>query len=188
MSEFMSLSVLKSRSDEGISDNPEMQEQFLDAYDRLADKVFRRILFKTSNRDVAKDLTQDVFVRTWDYLAKGNTVEYINSFIYTVTSNIIKDWYKKKKSIPMGKMGDYDNTNIPDDMENITDKAEVKLVARKLEGVPEPYRETLRLRFIEGMSPGQIGEMMNERTNTVSVRIHRGLKKFREILTKDEEE
>lgn len=160
------------------------KERFIEKQEELYDKVFRRCYSKTSSKEVAKDLTQDIFTRTWDYINRGKDIQYINSFIYRVTSNRIKDYYKKKKSIPMANMGDFDeNTVSSDDIhERITDRAEVKRIKGRLNELGERYSEVIRMRVFEGRSPQEIAEILGERTNTVSVRIHRGLKKFRKLI------
>ncbi|MEX0935163.1 MAG: sigma-70 family RNA polymerase sigma factor [Candidatus Paceibacterota bacterium] len=160
------------------------KERFIEKLEELYDKVFRRCYSKTSSKEVAKDLTQDIFTRTWDYINRGKEIKYLNSFIYQVTSNRIKDYYKKKKSIPMANMGDFDEKDLSSDSFHtyIIDRAEVKRVRARLYELGEKYAEVIRMRIFEGMSPKEIGEKLGERTNTVSVRIHRGLKKFRKLL------
>jgi len=51
-----------------------------------------------------------------------------------------------------------------------------------LQKLPDAYREALSLRYIEGLSPQEIGKIVGESENAVSVRIHRGLKKLKELL------
>src|SRR3989344_7065280 len=82
----------------------DIEASFLALYEAHADAVFRRCYFKTSNREVASDLVQEAFMRVWDYLAQGKQIDNMKAFLYTVTNNLIKDWYKKKKSIPLSHM------------------------------------------------------------------------------------
>lgn len=164
------------------------KDRFIEKQEELYDKVFRRCYSKTSSKEVAKDLTQDVFTRVWDYICQGNEIRYLNSFVYRVTSNRIKDWYKKKKTIPMAKLGDFDEMSISDNShESITYGAEMRHVWRRLNELGDHYAEVIRMRIFEGMSPQEIAKSLGERTNTVSVRIHRGLKRFRELLSESPE-
>lgn len=160
------------------------KERFIEKQEDLYDKVFRRCYSKTSSKEVAKDLTQDIFTRTWDYINKGKDIQYINSFVYRVTSNRIKDYYKKKKSIPMANMGDFDENSVSSDdlHERIEHRAEMKRIKGRLNELGDRYSEVIRMRVFEGKSPQEIAEVLGERTNTVSVRIHRGLKKFRKLI------
>ena len=166
------------------------RERFLELQEELYPKVYRRCLSKTSSHEVANDLTQDIFTRVWAYIEKGNEVRYLHSFIYRVTSNRIKDWYKKKKSTPFARMGDFEPEHISEDSthESIQDIAEMRYVWRQLQYLGEHYADVIRMRVFEGMSPAEIADELGERTNTISVRLHRGLKRFREILDNEKGE
>ena len=51
--------------------------EFQEVHEKHADPIFRYCFFRVSNREVAKDLTQDVFVRTWQVLEKGQKIEKV---------------------------------------------------------------------------------------------------------------
>lgn len=161
------------------------KKEFLAVYDAHADAVFRRCLFKTSDREVASDLTQEAFTRTWDYLAKGKEVDNLKAFIFTVANNLIKDYYKKKRAIAMGHMGDFDPQRIADEVENIDAKVRVEEVIRALQELKEEDRDVLTLNMLDGFGPKEIGEMLDERENTISVRLHRAKSRLREVLHLD---
>lgn len=164
------------------------KEEFLTVYDEHGDAVYRRCLFKTSDHEVARDLMQEAFTRTWDYLAGGKDIDNVKAFVFTVANNLIKDHYKKKKSITMMDMGDFDPQRIVDEVENIQDKAEVQEVLRALEELKEADREMLTLNIVDGFGPKEIGEMLGERENTVSVRLHRARTRLRSVLNFDTNE
>jgi RNA polymerase sigma-70 factor (ECF subfamily) len=155
-----------------------VEQEFLDVYDTTADPVFRRCYFKTSDEDVARDLTQETFTKVWDYLASGKEVHNLRAFIFTVANNLIKDYYKKSKSVPMGTLLDYDPNSIPDPHEDVEAKAEVEQMLRMLRELSDEDRDLLIMRLVEEMSPKQIADLLGERENTVSVRIYRARKRL----------
>lgn len=168
--------------------NRSLEEQFMEMHEEMSDVIFRRCLFKVSDREVAKDLTQETFTKVWDYLRAGNEVDNLRGFTYTVANNLIKDYYKKKKATPMGDMEAFDPIAfIEESGENIEAKAELKQVIAVIQDMKEKDRDVLLMRFIEGKSPEEIAEILEVRTNTVSVRIHRAKKRLREIFQDDEE-
>ena len=73
----------------------QLEQQFLDAYDAYADAIFRFVILRLRDRDAAKDLLQDVFVRTWDYLRAGKEVREMRPFLYQVARNLIIDNLRK---------------------------------------------------------------------------------------------
>jgi RNA polymerase sigma-70 factor (ECF subfamily) len=163
------------------------KKEFLAVYDAHADAVYRRCLFKTSDQEVARDLTQEAFTRTWDYLVKGKEVDNLKAFIFTVANNLIKDYYKKKRAIVMGNMNNFDPQRIADEVENIDAKVQVQEVIRALQKLKDDDRDVLTLNMLDGFGPKKIGKIMDERENTISVRLHRAKERLRKVLHLDNE-
>ena len=51
--------------------------------------------------------------------------------------------------------------------------------------LPEKYRDVLMLRYVDDLSVAEISVIIAETENNVSVRIHRGLEKLKNILEKN---
>lgn len=158
------------------------QTAFLEVYDQYADAVFRLCLSKTSNREEAKDLTQEAFTKSWEYLIRETSeVENLKAFVFTVARNLIKDYYKKKKpllekDLPPGTM-----ESIPT-QETATMLSEARIMLAALGCLPEQYREVIQLHVIEGFPITEIADILEEKPNTISVRLKRGLEKMRKEL------
>jgi RNA polymerase sigma-70 factor (ECF subfamily) len=163
------------------------KKQFLEAYDQHADAVFRRCLFKTSDREVARDLSQEAWMKTWDYLAGGEEINYIKAFVFRVANNLIKDYYKKKKAKAMGEMADFDPQRIVDSLENIEAKAQTKEILRCLDEMKPKDRDVLTLSIVEGFGPKKIADIKDKRENTVAVQLHRARKRLRKRLKNTED-
>lgn len=163
------------------------KEEFLTVYDEHGDAVYRRCLFKTSDHETARDLMQEAFTRTWDYMAKGKEIDNIKAFVFTVANNLIKDHYKKKKAVTMADMGEFDPQRIADTIENIEAKAEVEEVIRAFAKLKESDRDVLTLSMLEGFGPQEISEITDERENTISVRLHRARSRLRSALNIEED-
>src|SRR3989344_5131939 len=81
------------------------RELFVELYDTHADAIFRFCYLKTGNRETAKDLTQDTFIKVLNYLGKED-VQNHKSFIYTIAKNTVIDFWRKSKSIPESHLPD----------------------------------------------------------------------------------
>jgi len=160
----------------------ELTTEFLKAHDAYADAIFRMCYAKTSSREEAKDLTQETYVRVWERLQSGREqVVNIRAFLFTVARNLIKDYYKRKKPVLAHTLPEGMMEEIPTES-TAEVQAESKLALKALEGLPDVYRETLMLHFIEGYSIGEVAELLKERPNTISVRVKRGLEKARDAF------
>jgi len=158
-----------------------VEEAFLAAYDLHADGIFRFIVSKTSNTEVAHDLVQETFTKAWDYCAKGNTVEQWKPFLFRTAYNLIVDYYRKKRSVSLDELGENQGFIAPDtNTLSASDEAEHARLRAIVGEMDDTYRDILMLRYIEDMSVKEIATTLNLRENVVSVRIHRGIKLLRE--------
>ena len=85
-----------------------------------------------------------------------------------------------------------DEGSFPELHEGGIDELTFALDAQKasllLSELPIVYREVLTLRFVDGLGPKEISELIEESENVVSVRIHRALKLLKDMITKGEED
>ncbi len=162
-----------------------MEEKFLKAYDEHADALFRYCYFKVYDRERAKDFVQEAYTRTWVYLSEGKKVDNLRAFLYRLLHNIIVDDIRKKKSLSLDKMGEENfMTEVPSN-DNTEDVAVAREVADKLSLLDELHREVIQMRFIDDMSVGDIAKVLKISENVASVRIHRAIKKLRDIFEKN---
>jgi len=164
-----------------------VQEEFLRAYDQYADALFNHSYYRVSSREVAKDLTQEAFTKTWEYLTKGKTVDNLKSFLFKVLNNLITDYYRKKKSDSLDSMQEEGFDVASTDNEKIVFAAESENALKALKELDARYQEVVIMRYLNELSPREIADIVGESENAVSVRINRSLKKLKEILKIDDE-
>lgn len=157
-----------------------MEETFLKAYDDHADELFRHALFRVRDRDGATDLVQETFVRTWNHLVEGGTVENFRPFLFQILRRLLIDGYRKKTTDSLDAL--LDNGFAPAAPENTMRDAEMAEVLAVIDGMDEDDRELLLLRFIDGFEPKEIAATLGVTANVVSVRLDRALKKVRDRL------
>ena len=56
-------------------------------------------------------------------------------------------------------------------------------VSELVQGLPDAQRETLRLRYVEGLSRAEIAEVIETTESVVKSRLFEGLKKLREQMS-----
>jgi RNA polymerase sigma-70 factor (ECF subfamily) len=165
--------------------NDDIKQKFEMIYEKESDAIFRFCFFKISDREQALDITQETFLRLWKNLLEKNDIINNRAFLFTVARNLVIDWYRKKKSISFEDIafdeeGGYDPS---DEMtaEHQTLKAEGRYLLEKINELTSSNRQPLYLRFVEDLSPPEIGEILGISANAVSVRINRGLEELRKI-------
>lgn len=158
-----------------------IEEQFLRSYKEYSDALFRFCYLKVSDREVAKDMLQETFIKTWQYIQKGGTVTNPKSFLYKTAQNLVIDHYRKKKTVSLDALADdgFDPGENP--TKQTEDRLDGELALEVMNKIPEMYREVIFMQYVEGLSIKEIAEIVGESENNVSVRIHRGIEKLRTI-------
>ena len=157
------------------------QDLFLKSYDTYNDAIFRYCLFETSNREIALDLTQDTFTKVWQYLENGKEVEHMKAFLYRVAGNLVIDYRRKKKTQSLDAMTEEGFDVGVDEQEHNEGAYDAKKLMGLLEHVGDKYRDVIIMRFIDDLSVKEISKVTGESENNISVRLHRGMEKLREL-------
>jgi len=162
------------------------QDQFLKAYDELADAIFRHCYFRVYSRERAQDLMQEAFCRTWQYLVKGKHIDNLKAFIYRVANNLIIDEARKRKEVSLDAL-QAEGFNPLDARAHgaLGTAVQVGEIKRMLESIDDGYREVIVMRYLDDLQPKEIAHILNESENAISVRIHRGIKKIKEVIEHD---
>lgn len=157
-----------------------IKQGFINAYETHADALFRFCFFRLYDREQAKDITQEIFTKTWDYIRKGNHIKNIKAFLYTTARHLIIDHARKRKETSLEQL--QENGFNPGQNQTQTRDTEFQTALGAIRKLDEKYREVILLRHVEGFSPREIAKMLGETENAVSVRIHRGLHLLRKCL------
>jgi len=162
------------------------ENKFIELYQEHAPKLFKYCYFRVHSKEDAEDLAGQVFTKTWDYLAQGNSIENMRAFLYRSAHNLIVDFYKtskKDREISIHNFGE-DTIDIPDTTDIAGDaetKSLVQEVTAKLEMLPDAYREIIILRYINELSIAEIAETTGMTENNVSVKLHRAVEKLKDV-------
>jgi RNA polymerase sigma-70 factor, ECF subfamily len=158
------------------------EKAFLKLYDDFAEPLFRHCYFRVSSRELAEDLMQESFLRVWTYLAEGNTLDNPKAFLYRIAGNLIIDHYRRKKEASLETLAEDGFDPIGEDADSILGYASGKQAISLLEKLEPQYREILTLRYVSDLSIADIAEVIDQSENVVSVRIHRGIQKLKELF------
>ncbi len=167
------------------------EELFEDAFTRYGDELFRHAYLRLSDRERAVDLVQDTFLRAFGAGRRPEEIRDMRAFLYQTLRNLVIDEYRRKKAHSLDAMLEDEDTNgdalLPKDETNTVAAAEERLDAKaaleKVHELPPAYAEAVLLRFVDGLSPGEIAERLSISENLVSVRIHRALQALKKLLT-----
>ena len=165
-------------------------DQFMEYYERYHNDIFRFCMIKTKNRSQSLEITQETFMKFWEYIIKNKTITNERPLLYRIANNLIIDFYRKKKDILVEDFtnGEYEHY-VKDDayqrQENILNGEKIIDLLHEL---PELTREIITLRFVNDFSISEIAQTIQRDNKTVSVYLHRGIKQLRSIVKNYEQQ
>lgn len=165
-------------------DTSTLEQEFLSYYDQWNDAVFRHCYFRVSDRDKAKDLTQDTFRRLWKHLTEGGLVDQPKAFIFRIANNLIIDTYRKRTEASLDALTEAGFDIGEDGRNDLMNVMTAHELIELLDHINDSYRDVIVMRYVDDMSVKDIAEMLEVTENNVSVRLHRGLQKLRELAQK----
>lgn len=164
----------------------DQQKNFIDAYDKYADAIYRYCFFRVYSKNMAEELTQETFMRMWVYASKGKKIENMQAFLYRISRNLIVDSYRKaetrgKKEQSFNELLNYKKENIEpsyNGKEELERDTLLKEVIEAIKHLPQGYRDVLVMHYLEGLSPKEIAQILNTNPNNISVKIYKAIKKL----------
>lgn len=166
------------------------QRTFSCLYDKLAPKIYRFVFFKSGSREIAEDLTAEVFLKTWQYWQRdGKKIRYPQAMLYQIARHQLVDFYRKNKrykivsleAMPLALLADEPSLD-----EQLGRKEELIQVFQALRTLKPDQQDVLIWRYLDGLSYYQIAQIIQRPKGTVRVMVHRatrGLKKRLKLET-----
>lgn len=165
-------------------------EAFASLYDLYVAKIYRFIFFKVSKKEEAEDLTSDVFLKTWQYLAEktDREVKSFSGLVYQIARNVLVDWYRARANRAETPLDGVPEIAVSEkaftDFDTQYDAAKVLKVVRQLK---QEYQEIILLRYIEELSVKEISYIVKKSPVGVRVTLHRALNLLKKALSQSNE-
>jgi RNA polymerase sigma-70 factor (ECF subfamily) len=153
---------------------------------RYQHRLLRYLLYLTSNREMAEDLFQEVWMRVLVRGGQFNGQARFDTWLFTIARNLVIDQRRKKTMASLDELFDggteddrpmsfevADGEPTPFDLlSNLEDR---ERIAGALMTLDTLYREVLVLRFHEELSLEEIATVTRAPLSTVKSRLYRGL-------------
>lgn len=158
-------------------------------YDLYVAKIYRFIFLKVRTKEDAEDITNEVFLKTWQHITKNKEdTEAIRSFsglIYKIARNLIVDHYRKISRKKENQFGLLENlTETRDLLKQVEINQDMARTFQLLRKLKQEYQEVVLLRYTEELSIKEISDILGKRPTAIRVTLHRALKKLKQLAEK----
>lgn len=155
--------------------------QFEPLFNRYFDRVFQYVFSRTNNRQVAEDLTSQIFLKILEALPRYQSRRPLAAWIFTIAKNAIYSHYRFTLHHPVQSLeeaGLIEANSASGSGGNSKDIDRYIDLENNINHLPIKDRELLRLRYAAGLSFSEIGTMQGKSKEAVKMAIHRILRKL----------
>ncbi|MFQ9514323.1 MAG: RNA polymerase sigma factor [Eubacterium sp.] len=147
---------------------------------KYADYITRICVINTGNREDAKDIFQNVFLKLYLTDKEFSNENYLKAWLIRVAINECKDFHKTswKRKVELGYK-EISSEQICG-QKDIGYSSECQILIEALQNLSEKYRQIIYLYYCEEFSTREIADMLRMSVNTVKSRLQRGRKKLAE--------
>ncbi len=152
-------------------------------YDLLSSRVMGISMRYSKDRDEAKDIFQEAFIKIFKNLNKLKEVEYLERWAKKITVNTAINHFKSNKkhyeSLHFEAL-EHSGFVLDDIVEMLSQEELVRLINK----LPEGFRMVFNLYIVEGYNHKEIGEMLNISEGTSKSQLSRAKTALKKELKK----
>lgn len=156
---------------------------FDEIYAQYYEAVYQYVYSLCFNKEVAKDITSQTFLKAFENIGKFNYDCKIYVWLCQIAKNTYFTFYKKQKwQIPLEdciRLSAKSETDIESELSDRESVSEIKAALEKLEN---PYRQVFSLRIFSELSFADIGKLFGKSDSWARVIFYRAKTKIRSEL------
>ncbi len=156
------------------------KEGFFRLVDGYSSRLFGYFYRLTGNRDDANELLSELFLKIVEKIGTCRP-EAFDAWLFKMASNLFVDYIRSKKR--RQKMLDHiteqmqSQTQPDQNSDDMADK-----LTEQLQRLDAETAEIIAMRYYSGLSFEELAKIRNEPVGTCLSKVHRGLKKLRQLM------
>jgi len=138
--------------------------------------AYRFAVMLTRDRAIAEELVQEAFARVWASARTPSAEPDFRRWLYRAITNLARDHHRRR--LLESKLRFWAPPEI-DPVEEVVHRAQDRELLRAVVGLPLKDRQTIYLRYFDGLPFADVAQVMGTTESAVRVRVHRALKSLR---------
>ncbi len=149
-------------------------------YQRYVGAIYRYLSVRLGDAQVAEDLTEDVFLRSFQTLGAYRERGWpYSAFLYRVAKNMLTDYYRQRRPevTLLASKPATDSARPLDDF--MIQSEQMDALRQAMDEIPPNYREVVILRVILALPTDVVARWMDMTEGATRVLLHRALESIR---------
>jgi RNA polymerase sigma-70 factor (ECF subfamily) len=151
-------------------------------YDRYEKRIFFKAYSMLRDKQAARDLTHDIFIKIFLNLSKFKANSRFSLWIHSISVNTCLNYIKKNKNIVVSDMEEFQEEKMltvqSTDQDKIIDEIKVKQLYHLLSKLKEVDRLLFIMKYADGLTIAEITSILNLSTSAVKMRLKRTREKI----------
>ncbi|MFH1631475.1 MAG: RNA polymerase sigma factor [bacterium] len=151
-------------------------------YNKHFSRVYRFVFYRVNmNREVAEDLTSEIFIKALRSFAVYDPAQSQNAWIMTIARNhVINHWRDRKDVIDIDQIAfKIEGTDGRDDLIKADDKYRLNIALCELD---DKEKHIIELKYLLGYRYKEIGELLGKTAGAARIDAHRAMKNLKTIF------
>jgi RNA polymerase sigma-70 factor (ECF subfamily) len=155
-------------------------------YERYLDEIYRFVYFSIRDRWKAEELTQRVFIKSWDHLpiiyASVDCVDNFKNWLRQIARELVVEFMKSRPELKL-ETGNGSNEQTHGII--LTDNELTNCLTKAIMRLEPNLRQVIALLFINQISQSEAAQIMHLGYNNISTLQHQALSKLQRILLEE---
>jgi len=150
-------------------------------YDAHVDRVYRLAYRLSGDDDLARDITQDTFIRAFDRLGEFRQESSLGTWLYQVAASVALNAVKKVRRL-QAREGPFEDALAAAAGGRRAEPDLRERLARAIDALPNGYRAVFVMHDVEGYTHEEIGTALGIQSGTSKAQLFRARARLREEL------
>lgn len=150
-------------------------------YDAHVDRIYRLAYRFAGNDELARDFTQDAFIRAFSRLNDFRGESKFSTWLHTIAVSVILNGMRKVKTLRQREAPLEEAMTLGSSRREAEPDLKTRLAAA-IAALPEGYRTVFLLHDAEGYTHEEIGEVLGVQPGTSKAQLSRARAKLRDAL------
>lgn len=163
------------------------EDALAEIHDRYYDAIYRYLSFRVNNRQMAEDLTSEVFTRFLSALRdKSAPQNTIRGWLYGAASLVLKEYYRRKKRDNFDELDEQMPGDQGDPEGNVTITLRNERLRAAMSKLTEDQQQVLALRFGYEMAIKDVADLIDKSEGSVKMLQARAVASLSRIMSEPE--
>ncbi|MCT4636796.1 MAG: RNA polymerase sigma factor [Bacteroidales bacterium] len=154
--------------------NKQLEEQFLEAFDRNKNRIYKICFSYCNSYDDAKDLFQEVLMNIWRSMPQFKGESAIDTWIFRITINVclrIKTKQNRDRDV-ITRLNSIDIEDFREHIQNSPDNEQIAALYNCIKQLNDTDKSIILL-YLEDMAYREISDITGLSENNIAVKIKR---------------